>query len=145
MIKALFVSWRGGLKEAILDINIEQFVTKEASLIQFEKLMPIIDQEFDLFFKQKLSAKMPMISMFIGDNTIVQLKTIFIAELQQLFPILVDQFLHNSKFELASNLETKWRKKLESDLLNATKKFRIVAIIIGFLWGVITLALIHLL
>jgi hypothetical protein len=144
-IKAIFMSWNGGVKKIINAMDVEQMITTEACLNEFETALPMIDTQFDQFFKQKLGEKMPMISMFIGEKTVSQLKEVFIEELKLLFPSLVHQFIEHAKYDFANNLSNKWRAILEPSLLHATRKYRIIATFIGLFWGIITQMLIHLL
>ncbi|MDE3237079.1 MAG: hypothetical protein KGO81_14095 [Bacteroidota bacterium] len=60
---------------------------------QIEKLKPIIESHIDHFLKVKLAEQMPMISMFIGEKTIQQLKDIFMNEIQSLFPELIGGYI----------------------------------------------------
>lgn len=139
------MSWNGGIKKIINAIDIEQILTTQACLKEFEDALPMIDAQFDQFFKQKLGQKMPMISMFIGEKTVSQLKAVFIEELQLLFPGLVYQFIQQAKHDFTNNLSSKWRAIMEPSLLQATKKYRIIAAFIGLFWGIITQILVHLL
>jgi uncharacterized membrane protein YheB (UPF0754 family) len=143
-IKLLFAPWNKSLKNFVQNLQIESLVPTSSSKTQFEALLPLIDEKFDAFFKQKLSEKMPMISMFIGDKTVAQLKSIFLEELQLIFPEVLAQFLNNSKDDFAKSIHSKWRLILEPKLLIATRKYRFIAFIIGLIWGIITLLLIHL-
>jgi uncharacterized membrane protein YheB (UPF0754 family) len=59
-----------------------------------EKIMPFIEEEIDNFLRNKLPVQMPMISMFIGDKTIAQLKEVFVSELRTLFPKLISNYIH---------------------------------------------------
>lgn len=140
-VKAIFFSWDAGFKNLIDSIEIDQFITPETSDKQFANVLPLIDSQFDIFFKHKLSEKMPMISMFIGDKTVAELKEIFIEELRLLFPHLVHQFLNNVKQNFVHNLSNKWKATLESNLLKYTRKYRVIAFFIGLIWGIITLML----
>ena len=144
-IKAIFITKEGGLSKMIRSIEIDKIITKEFSLQQFESALPLIDEQLDQFFKQRLGEKMPMISMFIGDKTVHELKMVFIDELKSLFPSLVHQFLFKAQQDFANSISVKWRPILEAKLLKATIKFRIIASLIGLLWGIITILLIHLL
>lgn len=58
-----------------------------------EKLMPQVEPHIDHFLRVKLAEEMPMISMFIGDKTINQMKSIFIKELQNLFPVIMENYM----------------------------------------------------
>lgn len=66
----------------------------------FSKLKPVIETHIDDFLRNKLKEQMPMISMFIGDKTIATLKTIFIAEIEALFPRVIGEYAGNLKKDL---------------------------------------------
>lgn len=66
----------------------------------FSRLKPTIEEHIDDFLRNKLKEQMPMISMFIGDKTVNTLKTIFIAEIEQLFPRVIGQYAGNLKKDL---------------------------------------------
>lgn len=136
-VKALFINWKGGLSQSISSLKIEQLITTEVSLKQFDLLLPTLDKHLDDFFNLKLTQKMPMIAMFIGNKTIDQLKEVFIEELKLMFPELVQKLLNGSIKELESALQQKWKKNIEISLLKATHKIRIAAFILGFLWGIL--------
>jgi len=57
-----------------------------------ERLRPFVETEIDKFLREKLPVQMPMISMFIGDKTINQLKGIFVGEVEVLFPMFIEQY-----------------------------------------------------
>ena len=143
-VKALFLNWKGGLNQSIANLNIDQFITNEASLKQFDLLMPTLDKQLDDFFNHKLTQKMPMIAMFIGNKTIDQLKEVFIEELKLMFPELIQQLIKGSVKEIET-LDQKWIKTIESAFFRATSKIRIAAFILGFLWGILLFLLIKVL
>lgn len=60
-----------------------------------QNIMPLIDEHIDEFLRYKMSKAMPMIGMFIGDKTISQLKSIFLQELEDLFPVVMDKYMEN--------------------------------------------------
>ncbi len=136
--------WEAGLKQLINKLPTELlFPTDNSANSNFDAVLPFIDAKLDDFFRNKLSEKLPMISMFIGDKTINQLKEVFIEELKQLFPELLTNFIAISKTKLLNNLEEKWRPIIEPALLRRTKMARWVAFIIGFAWGLLILLVIH--
>ena len=112
-----------------------------------ELLMPYVETHIDHFLRVKLPEEMPMISMFVGDRTIAQMKTVFISELELLFPLLMTNYM--GKLEKDLDLEKivveKVRNfssdKLEEILLAImSKEFRFVEIIggvLGFLIGLL--------
>ncbi|MGZ8557503.1 MAG: DUF445 domain-containing protein [Chitinophagaceae bacterium] len=69
----------------------------------FEKVKPLIEMHIDDFLRNKLKEQMPMIGMFIGDKTINTLKVVFIKEIEELFPNVIQQLADNLKNDL--NLE----------------------------------------
>jgi hypothetical protein len=93
--------------------------------------MPMVESHIDHFLREKLSAEMPMISMFIGEKTIQQLKGIFIAEIQTLFPDMLSQYL--DKLERELDLKKILAVQLQKPLRNA----RIMAGVFGFAVGLV--------
>ena len=136
--------WEAGLKQLISKIPIESiFQNDDAKNGTFDTVLPFIDARLDDFFKNKLGEKLPMISMFIGEKTIGQLKEIFIAELSALFPELIGKFGQSIKDNLINNMEQKWRPLLEPALLKATKTLRLTALFIGFAWGILIVLILN--
>ena len=142
-VKALFINWSQGIQKQITTIKLESLLSKSAINEQFEAVSPYIDEQLDLFFTTKLGEKLPMVSMFIGDKTVVQLKSVFLEELQLLFPDLVGKLTENAMADFAQNIHKKWKPILEPALLKATHQYRVMAIIIGLAWGIIMQAIIH--
>ncbi len=120
-----------------------------------EKLMPFVEEHIDHFLRVKLAEKMPVISMFIGDKTIGELKTVFMEELKTLFPVLMQNYMTNLQQDL--NLEQIVTQKVATfssdkiaDIINRSmsKEFRIVKIfgaVLGFIIGLlqIVITLLH--
>lgn len=130
--------------ELISFSDIEQKLTHPDNL---KKLMPLVDQKVDDFLRVKLSDAFPIISMFIGENTIQQLKGIFMNELEEILPKLIRNYVRNleSQLDLEQIVVEKVSRfssdKIES-LLNQimSTEFRFIEIIggiLGFLIGII--------
>ena len=66
----------------------------------FDKLKPEIEHHIDHFLREKLKESFPMLSMFIGDKTINQLKGAFLLELESLFPVIMRSYLSNLEKDL---------------------------------------------
>lgn len=66
----------------------------------FNKLKPEIETHIDSFLRERLKQTFPMLSMMIGDKTINQLKTAFLAELETLFPALMKSYVANLEKDL---------------------------------------------
>ncbi len=111
-----------------------------------EKLMPYVETHIDHFLRVKLAEEMPMISLFIGDKTINQMKSVFIKELQTLFPSIMENYMGQLEKDLdlekivVDKVSGFSSDKLE-EILQAimSKEFRFVEIIGGVLGFVIGL------
>jgi uncharacterized membrane protein YheB (UPF0754 family) len=111
------------------------------------KLSPAIEAHLDNFLRNKLSAEMPVISAFIGEKTIVKLKSVFMEEMTSLFPTLMKQYARHLEEDLdlerivVEKVSKFSSDKLEDVLLQImSKEFRFVEIIgavVGFLIGLI--------
>jgi uncharacterized membrane protein YheB (UPF0754 family) len=62
-----------------------------------EKILPLADQHIDHFLRHKLKEALPVISMFIGEKTNLQLKTVFLKELEELFPLILKNYVGELK------------------------------------------------
>jgi len=142
-IQVLVKSKQFGIYSFIQQLDITSFVNKETSSNQFESILPNIDAQLDTFFTHKLGEKMPVVSMFIGDKTIGQLKSVFVEELREIFPILIQQLADKTKQAIVENWEAKWLTKLNDRLLIATRPFRILSFVIGVMYGFLLILLIN--
>ncbi|MES2005312.1 MAG: DUF445 family protein [Bacteroidota bacterium] len=112
-----------------------------------KNIMPHIEEHIDHFLRVKLAEQMPVISMFIGDKTVGELKKVFTAELETLFPVIMQKYMGTLKEQL--DLEKIVIEKVAGfssdkleDILNSimSKEFRFVEIIgavLGFLIGLL--------
>ena len=101
----------------------------------FEAMKPIINDKLDDFFRHKLSAKLPMISMFIGDKTIEELKDVFMEELALLFPLLINEFSAHLNKDLQQQWAQKFRTILQQKIIKVSIPFRWAAFVLGAIWG----------
>jgi uncharacterized membrane protein YheB (UPF0754 family) len=123
--------------------DIESKITDSKNL---DKIMPMIDSHLDTFLRVKLADAMPMISMFIGEKTINQLKEVFMKEMQELFPVIMTNYMGKLKSDLdlekivVEKVSSFSSDKLES-ILNQimAKEFKFVEIIGGVLGFIIGL------
>lgn len=128
--------------------EIEQTITHPDNV---RRILPLAETHIDNFLRVKLKEQMPMISMFIGDKTVGQLKAVFMNELEELFPVIMKNYVANLRHDLdlerivvdkiagfsADRLETMLNEFL-------TKEFRFVEIIgaaLGFLIGLLQIML----
>jgi len=109
----------------------------------------VVEEQIDYFLKTKLAEKMPMISMFIGEKTTGQIKTILVEEIESLFPFLINRFLENAITDLnvGKLIEEKLNgiplENLQSIILESVKNeigiFKITGAMAGFIIGLIEL------
>jgi uncharacterized membrane protein YheB (UPF0754 family) len=124
--------------------EIEQKITSTDNV---NKLMPFVETKVDEFLRVKLSDAFPVISMFIGENTIQQLKGIFMQELQLIFPQVINKHVKHLESELdLEKIVTEKVSGFSSDKLEQilnqimSKEFRFVEIIgavLGFIIGLL--------
>ena len=124
--------------------DIEQKITNPGNL---QKITPVIEEHIDTFLNTKLTEKMPMIGMFLGEKTIGQFKEVFLTELEELLPVVMKRYMTNLQNDL--DLEKIVTEKVQGfssdkleDILNAimSKEFRFVEVIgavLGFIIGVV--------
>jgi uncharacterized membrane protein YheB (UPF0754 family) len=116
-----------------------------------QKVMPFVEEHIDHFLRVKLAEQMPMIGMFIGEKTIAQLKSVFISELESLFPAVMDRYLGqlSEELDLEGMITAKFgsfpAEKLEAMLRGGLAKeirfFGLAGAISGLVIGIITVLL----
>ena len=92
-----------------------------------------------------------MLAMFVGEKTIAQVKAVFMTELQELFPVLMKQYMTTLEKELdmekiVSEKVGKFSSDKLEEILNQimSTEFRFVEIIggvLGFLIGIVQVLL----
>jgi uncharacterized membrane protein YheB (UPF0754 family) len=134
--------------ELISFSEIESRITNPQNI---KNLIPFVEKKIDDFLRKKLSEVFPVISMFIGESTINQLKGVFMVELEEIFPELIASYMKNleSQLDLEKIVTEKVygfsSDKMES-ILNQimSKEFRFVEIIggvLGLLIGILQVLL----
>lgn len=128
--------------------DIESKITNPANI---DQLMPQIDAHIDHFLRVKLAEQMPVISMFIGDKTIQQMKVVFMTELKDLFPGIMKSYMGNLQRDLdlekiviekVNGFSTDKLEQILNDIMS--KEFRFIEIlggVLGFLIGIIQVLL----
>jgi len=126
-------------------LSFQDIGEKISNPANLEKILPVVDQHIDSFLHNKIGEKFPMLSMFIGEKTINTMKKAFMEELEELFPILMQQYVNSMQKELDLQhiVEEKVKQfsseKLESILYQVmAKEFTFVEIIgavLGFTIG----------
>ncbi|MBV7533187.1 DUF445 domain-containing protein [Chitinophaga sp. sic0106] len=119
-----------------------------------KSIIPVVETHLDGFLRDRLPKAMPVLSMFIGDTTINQIKSHLVAELDALFPVMINQYLDNVEKDL--NLEKiisdKIRHTTDEQMQQAVHNFlgkqlnmfKVLGAISGLLIGGLCLALVFL-
>jgi uncharacterized membrane protein YheB (UPF0754 family) len=138
--------------ELVSFTEIEAKITNEENV---KKIMPLAEEHIDDFLRNKLKVAFPMIGMLIGEKTIGTLKTIFMNELETIFPIIIKEYVKNLQKDLdleqmvADKIASLSANKLEANLYQAlSKELRLAGIIgatLGFIIGLIQVGIIWLL
>jgi uncharacterized membrane protein YheB (UPF0754 family) len=123
-------------KELLSFDEIEKKITSPENL---EKLKPEIEAHVDNFLNNKIKEVFPMLSMFIGEKTINQLKDAFLLELENLFPVLMKGYMAKLQKDLdlekivTEKVAGFSSEKLENILQQITKKeFQFLEVVGGF-------------
>ena len=132
-------------------LSFDEIEAKITNPDNLKKVLPQVETHIDHFLRVKLSDSMPMISMFIGDKTIEKLKTVFMEELEILFPKIMKDYSGTLKQQLdLEAIVTDKVKAFSSDKLEEilyqvmASEFRFVEIIgavLGFLIGLFQVAI----
>ena len=148
--QAQFAEKLGKLVSAEL-LSFQDIESKITNPDNINQLMPHIDAHIDHFLRVKLADQMPVMSMFIGEKTIQQMKSVFMTELTELFPGIMKSYMVNLQKHLAlEKIVIEKVKGFSSDKLEQilndimAKEFRFVEIIggvLGFLIGIIQVIL----
>jgi uncharacterized membrane protein YheB (UPF0754 family) len=129
-------------KELISFVEIEEKVTNPDNL---QKLRPDIEAHIDNFLRNKLNDVFPMLSMLMGEKTILQLKEAFLLELESLFPVLMKSYMNKIQHDLdlekivTEKVAGFSSQKLEDILNQITKRefkfLELIGAVFGFIIG----------
>ncbi|MEZ5047523.1 MAG: DUF445 family protein [Chitinophagaceae bacterium] len=130
-------------------IHMDEITAKIKSPETSQMVLPMIEQHVDQFIKTKLQEEIPLLSMFIGSDTIVRIKKSIVNEFDQLLPILLEHMSKGlqEKIDIEKMVTDKVAafsiQKLESILMQIMKKeftfVEVIGAIIGFLIGIFQL------
>ena len=144
---------------ALVSNELFSFTDLEAKVTDpnnFKKIMPMVEIHVDDFLRNKLKEAFPMIGMLIGDRTISTLKTIFMNELESLFPVIMKGYMENLQKELdleqmvsskiaglsSAKLEAVLYQELSKELRLAGLFGAVTGLLLGLIQAVLALALI---
>ncbi len=75
-----------------LSINKANLNTVLAQPSLYESMRPTIEKHVDHFLQEKLSSAFPLLYKFMGEKTLAQFRTVFLAEIDELFPEIMQQY-----------------------------------------------------
>jgi uncharacterized membrane protein YheB (UPF0754 family) len=140
---------------ALVSKELFSFTELEARITHpdnFKKIMPTVEEHVDDFLRNKLKEAFPMIGMLIGDRTISTLKTIFMNELETLFPVIMKAYMQNLQKELdvekliSDKIATFTPGKLETILYQTMgKELRLSGLVgaaVGLIMGLVQVGII---
>lgn len=126
-------------------LHFDEIASKLKDPEQLKALNPTIEKHIDLFLREKLKEKIPVIAMFIGEGTISKLKEGMMEEIGTLLPQVIGQYTDSlqQKIDIEKIVTEKVSNfssdKLEEILQSIMKKeLRFVEIlggVLGFLIG----------
>jgi uncharacterized membrane protein YheB (UPF0754 family) len=132
-------------------INFEDIRSKLNNPAMIDKAMPMINERLDSFIKTKLTEHLPLVSMFIGNDTLNKVKESISQELRDSIPVMINQLGTEMEKELdikqiVTNKVSAFSSDKLEEILNAImkKEFVFVEIIggvLGFLIGVLQLVM----
>jgi uncharacterized membrane protein YheB (UPF0754 family) len=135
-------------------ISFDEISSKLHDPSTVQKAMPFIEEKIDGFIKVKLKEEMPLLSMFIKEDTLDGIKKGMVHEIEGMFPTLILKMTDGMKEDLdiekivkdkVSNFSS---DKLEEILIAImSKEFRFVEIIgavLGFIIGCIQILIANL-
>ncbi len=118
---------------------------------QLKALTPTIESHLDNFLQVKLKEKLPVISMFVGESTMLKIKEGMLEEIEQLLPQIIHQYTDSlsSRVDIEQMVTEKVSNfssdKLEEILATVmSKEFRFIELIggvLGFVIGLIQMGL----
>ena len=129
------IKWESKADKWMNQLDITRWFPALTQNDHFDALKPLVNEKLDDFFRHKLSSKLPMISMFIGEKTIEELKAVFMEELELLFPALINSFSSNLNKDIQLKWQLNFKKIILSKVTRATIPIKWAAFGLGVIWG----------
>ncbi len=139
-----------GIAKELAAQDISSFLADENALTG---IYPLIEQHLDNFLRIKLKEKMPIISTFIGNNTIEKLKDGMMEEITVLLPEVITKYAGNIlsnpavKTKITTTIANYPSEKIEKNLAptlkQAMSKLPLVASVAGLLIGSVIATIIY--
>jgi len=128
-------------------LSFDELTAKLTNAEAVEKIIPVADEHIEQFLRVKLPAAMPVLAMFISDKLVADMKAIFMTELKELFPTIIQQYLANAKSAIAidkmvaAKIEAADLSQLQQALRSQLNKVAFFGALIGFVTALIQISL----
>ncbi|HVI47773.1 MAG TPA: hypothetical protein VM802_23075 [Chitinophaga sp.] len=131
--------------------SFDQIKTKLTDPEKIKNIIPLVEVHLDGFLRERLPKAMPVLSMFIGDSIVNQIKTHLVAEMDLLFPQLINQYLDDIQQDLdlerivadkINSISATEMEALTTGLLRKPlSQLQLLGALTGFLTGLIALVI----
>lgn len=138
-------------KLAANNISINDLGEKLSGKESMQKILPVMEDHIDDFLRNRLSKAMPIVSMFIGDKTINQLKEVFMKELETIFPSTIKNYMKNleNDIDIEKSVSEKitaipsieFSQKLKEAVADPILKIKLFGLFTGLIIGIIQLVI----
>ena len=158
-IQGIFPKRQNALAESIGKLVSKELVSVDdiASSLKDEKSLEgvysLLDEKADSFLRDKLLGSFPMLSMFLNEDLILQVKCMLMDELKASIPTIIENYTDSLKstLDIQQIVHEKVSKfsleKLEDVLFSImSKEFKfieIVGAVLGFIIGLVQLSLMY--
>ncbi len=132
-------------------ISFKDIENKIISSDNLNSIMPLIDDKMEIFLSQKLSKEMPVLSMFISNDTVSKIKTVLIKDIEDFLPEVMQKLAKNIEqklnieqlvIEKVSNFSSdKLESILESIMQKEFRFIEVIGAVLGFLIGLLQLVI----
>lgn len=129
------------------NIDFSKLLSSLKSEKSLQEISAYLDEKADHFLRKSLTEKMPVLSMFVSDKLIDQMKEVLVAELQNMIPGMIDKFGNDigSKMDIGNMVEqkllsidldkmqTQFKSKVGATILNVKLLTAMAGIVLGFM------------
>ncbi|MFY0254647.1 DUF445 domain-containing protein [Chitinophaga sp. 30R24] len=131
--------------------SFEAIKTKLTDPQKIKNIIPLVEAHLDSFLRERLPKAMPVLSMFIGDSTINQIKSHLVTELDSLFPEIISKYLDEVQQDLdlekivaekiagiaAEKLDAHAHQLFHQEL----RQFKLLGAATGFITGIVAMVI----
>lgn len=145
--KQMHLSHRIGHQMQSVFLSDKTLDEKLADPASLEKLKPTIEQHIDHFLREKIKTVFPLLAQFMGEKTLNQFKAAFLVEIDNLFPVIMKNYVNDLKQELhldriiADKINAFPAQQMEESFYKAAGKglmrFKLACTIVGLFIGII--------